>query len=107
MKKKTNKQNTNEFIKIRKTRKEEIAMILDDDASFSNTKKYISVYVKTAVDEKCAYLSKTKQKKLYEEIMADVPIAIERFLVNDRHKKADYKFSTYFSWYMAQHINKE
>lgn len=81
-------------------------MILNDDSSFSNTKKYIGVFVNAVIDEHCADLSKIKQKKLYEEIIVDVFIAVERYLANDNYKKSDYKFSTYFSWYMTKHINK-
>lgn len=96
----------NKFITISKNREEEIGMIKNDDTNFSNTKKYIGVLVKVAIEDKCSDLSKIKQKQLYEDIMADVPVAVERFVENERDKKVDYKFSTYFTWYIAQHINK-
>ncbi|MBU4224022.1 hypothetical protein KJ934_02275 [Patescibacteria group bacterium] len=86
-----------------KSKEEEIEILIKDDSIFSNTKKYISPLISNALDY--FILSEEKRSKLYVEILGDVPIAAERYLSSKKNIDASYKFSVYFAWYVAQHIN--
>lgn len=91
----------NEFIP--KTIKEEREIVLNDDAFFMQTKEYLKPFILSAIN--LFILPEETKTKIFWELVNDVPIAAQRFLKNDGHKK-NYKFSTYFGWYIAQRINK-
>ena len=88
---------------IPKTIKEDHEIISNDDPLFMQTKEYLKPLIWTAINT--FELPEETQTKLFWELVNDVPIAAQRFLEHNGLKK-DYKFSTYFSWYIGQRINK-
>jgi len=88
---------------IAKTIKQERKIVSNDDPLFIQTKEYLKPLIWTAMNT--FKLSKETKTKLFWELVNDVPIAAKRFLENNGLKK-DYKFSTYFGWYIGQRINK-
>jgi len=85
-----------------KTAEKERKTVLNDDPLFMQTKEYLKPLIWTAINT--FELSKETQTKLFWKLVNDVPIAAQRFLKGDGLKK-DYKFSTYFGWYIGQRIN--
>lgn len=86
-----------------KSKEEEIEILIKDDSVFSNTKNYISSLISDALGH--FILPEEERSKLHVEILGDVPIAAERYLSSEKNIDTSYKFSVYFAWYVAQHIN--
>lgn len=85
-------------------RQKQIRILLSDDESFSTTKEYLKPLILKSLSH--FELTGAQHQSLLNQLLGDVRIAANRYLGTDRHIDADYKFSTYFTWYIAQRINK-
>lgn len=88
---------------IRRPLKEERALLRDPTGDFNELKEYLSPLIQQAVDR--ARLDREVAYQLKEEILSDVAIAVRNFLSHDRDKE-EAPFSVYFTWYIAQRINR-
>jgi hypothetical protein len=82
---------------------QEQKLVLNDDEFFTQTKNYLKPLILSSID--LFDLSENAANELFWKTMNDIPIAAKRFLGRNKTKK-DYKFSTYFSWYIKERINK-
>ena len=84
------------------SRKYEILLLQKNDPEFKELKKYLEPYIKDIL----AHFSMTQKTYniLYKQLMDDIPVAAEHFL-NGKSMDADYKFSTYFGWYISERLN--
>lgn len=89
-----------------KTAQEEYGLISNDDDNFTQTKRYLEPLISQIIN-RYNLPKETYQKLNRDLIFIDIPIAIKRFLNNENNKKEGVKFSTYFTWYIAQRINPE
>lgn len=87
-----------------KSREDELSILLNDDPDFRNTKNYLDALILAALNR--FEFSLKKRNQLRKELLQEVPVAAERFLSGDQNQR-DFKFSTYFTWYIAQKINKQ
>ncbi len=80
----------------------EMSLLQKNDPEFEELKKYLKPYIEDAL----ALFSMPKKIYgiLYEKLMGDIPVAAKRFLEN-KSMDTDYKFSSYFGWYIGQRIN--
>jgi hypothetical protein len=85
-------------------RAEELSLLLDDDTRFTKTKQYLDNLIMDALDH--FDLSTEQLIKLREELSNDIPVAAKRFLGSEKSMSATYKFSTYFTWYIADRVNR-
>lgn len=82
--------------------KYELSLIMRND-SYLSLKKYLEFFL-----EKSFELKEIPQKRTVEIkgiLWGKLPIIVERYLESESRKKK-VKFSVYFSWYLAQEINK-
>lgn len=86
-----------------KTKHEEFELLLQNN-EFSELKKYLSPLILGAL--KKFSFKKQKLDRIYNELINDVPIAVSRYLGNKKNIESDYKFSTYFTWYISERIKK-
>jgi hypothetical protein len=84
------------------SKKEELALLQNDSEDWRNTKLYLDKLIRTALNG--FILDDHTSQRLHTELLNDVPIAVQRFLVNKAYEK-NYSFATYFTWYIAQRIN--
>jgi hypothetical protein len=89
-----------------KTIKGEYKLIVDDDKEFfMQTKEYLKPLILSILSY--FELRPEIKTKLFWECVNDVPFAAKKYLENKNTKsKRDYKFSTYFTWFISQRINK-
>ncbi len=90
-----------------KTPREEIELILSDKGDFKIVEQYLEPLVKGAIRNRKFGFTQDIEKSLFEEIMSDIPIAIERFISSKNSTKENAKFSVYFTWYIGERINAE
>ena len=90
-----------------KTISEDWDIVLNDDVDFSKTKEYLDPLILVALNKFKSKLSKEKSETLHNQLLNDIPIAAKRFIANKDKENREFKFSTYFSWYIAQRINPE
>ncbi len=88
---------------IVKSREEEIEILLNDTDDFQNTKKYLSPLIRYAIG--LFEINLDQSKELYYLLISDVEQAATNFLASKKSANADYKFSTYFGWYISERIN--
>ncbi|HEV2694765.1 MAG TPA: hypothetical protein VG347_17855 [Verrucomicrobiae bacterium] len=81
----------------------ELSLLLKTEGNFKALDNYLDAYIKTALDG--FEMPQHIHDALYRELHEDVPVAAERYLKSDAREK-DYKFSTYFSWYVSERLNK-
>lgn len=88
-----------------KAAQEEYSLISGDDDNFTQTKRYLEPLISQTINH---YQLPTEVcHKLNRDLLfIDIPIAAKRFIAN-KEKNEDFKFSTYFTWYIAQRINPE
>jgi len=87
-----------------KDKDEEINILLHDDFNFTATQDYLNDLI---IDILNRYnLPEDIYNRMHQELLSDIPVAAKRFLENDR-KNEEYKFSTYFGWYIGQRLNPE
>jgi DNA-directed RNA polymerase sigma subunit (sigma70/sigma32) len=85
-------------------RAEELKILLNDNADFSETKQYLDSLIKDALER--FQLSDEQLIQLHHELLEEVSVAARRFLSSKTSMNADYKFSTYFTWYIAERVNR-
>ncbi len=81
----------------------ELDLLLNDDIQFSRTKQYLDDLVTDALNR--FDLREDQFTELRQQLLNDVPIAAERFLGSEKSMNATYRFSTYFTWYIAERVN--
>ena len=81
----------------------EVSLIKTNDSDVKKMKEYVITLIKSALGH--FLMSKETYNKLYKEMMSDILVAAERFLKSGGQDK-DYKFSTYYSWYISQRIEQ-
>lgn len=93
---------TNKFIP--KSKMAEFKMLLADDDSYTQTKTYLAPRIELALNK--FEFSDEAHKDLVNKLEQDIEIAAKRFLKNKKNwETLPYRFSTYFSWYIAQRVN--
>jgi hypothetical protein len=85
-------------------RAEEIDILLNDDDEFNATKLYLDSLIMDALSR--FQLSDEQLTQLHRQLLDDIPIAARRFLGSEKSMSADYQFCTYFTWYIAERVNK-
>jgi hypothetical protein len=85
-------------------REQELLILLNDDDSFTNTKHYLDALILQALSH--FKFTREQHDTLHHQLVNDVPLAASRFLNNERNIDADFKFCTYFTWYISERINK-
>ena len=78
-------------------------LLLHDTANFSRTQHYLEPLIDDALSK--FEFTSAQQRSLRRELLADIAVAARRFLNSSKSTEADYKFCTYFSWYIAQRIS--
>ena len=79
-------------------------MLLTDDGDYTKTKKYLAPLIQQALYK--FEFSPETSLDLTKKLLQDIEIAAQRFLGNRKNwDGVPYKFSVYFSWYIAQRIN--
>ena len=76
---------------------QEREILIKDDETFSNTKQYLEPLILSAlqrIDEE------GRRNKAFQNLITQVPIAARRYL--DNRLDSDYRFSTYFTWYIHE-----
>ncbi len=81
----------------------ELSLLLNADGEFKELNDYLDAYIKIALGG--FEMPQETYNTLYRELREDIHIAAERYLRSDAREK-DYKFSTYFSWYVSERLNK-
>ncbi len=83
-------------------REYELSLLQKNDPSFEELKKYLKPYIEDAL----AFFLMPKETYdiLYKKLIDDIPTAAKRFL-DGESLSADYKFSTYFGWYISERLN--
>lgn len=89
-----------------KTTEEEYELVSNDDYNFTQTKRYLEPLISQIIN-RYKLPEKIYQKLNRDLIFIDIPTAAKRFLGNEVNKKENIKFSTYFTWYIAQRLNPE
>lgn len=87
-----------------KSKSKDHSIVFNDDYNFSKTKEYLDPLILYALDK--SGLNKEKYEILHKQLLNDIPVAAKRFIAN-KEKNKEFKFSTYFGWYIAQRINPE
>jgi hypothetical protein len=89
--------------KFPQTKEYELSLLLAGDPEFKELREYIDAFIKAAL--KKFEMTQSEYNELYTQLTADIRIAAERFL-NYQGEKKEYKFSTYYSWYLSERLNK-
>jgi hypothetical protein len=87
-----------------KDKEYELSLLLKADPEFRELSEYLDVYIKLVLGK--FEMPQEIFERLYLELHGDIPVAAEKYLQSDARKK-DYKFSTYFSWYISERLNKQ
>lgn len=85
-------------------REEELDILLSDDEQFNKTKQYLDSLILDVLSR--FNLSDEKVAQLHQQLLDDVPVAARRFLDSEQSMSATYKFCTYFTWYIAERVNR-
>jgi len=80
----------------------ELALILEG-GDYLNLKKYLSNYLNIVFTETTT--SESDSEIIKDNLFNKLPVIIERFMNGDGPNK-EYKFSSYFSWYISQELEK-
>lgn len=84
-------------------REEEIALLRSDDRNFGRAREYLAPLIRAAAER----LDKPKeQESLQSELDGVVAVAAKRFLAQPKNIDARYKFSAYFTWYIAEALKR-
>jgi hypothetical protein len=75
--------------------------LLKKGAPFDDLRSYLRPYLRSAIEG--THVIEAEQDRLLRELDAEVTVAAERYLASDATKQ-DYKFSTYFGWYLSQRL---
>ncbi len=89
---------------VPKTREEEMLILQADTVDFEHTAEYIKPLIEKVLSR--FEMEDSVYKMLYADLADDVKIAATRFLGNEESMNADYKFCTYFSWYISHEIDE-
>jgi hypothetical protein len=89
---------------VPRLREEELALLQGDTPDFQDTQAYLTPLIEGALA--LFAFSETDYRSLREELLSTVPIAARRFLENPKNLAASYKFSTYFTWYISQAVDR-
>ncbi|MDQ3808069.1 MAG: hypothetical protein M3298_07880 [Thermoproteota archaeon] len=85
-------------------RAEELDLLINDDDEFAKTKQYLGNLIADALNR--FDLHTDQLTELHQQLLDDVPVAAKRFLGSEKSMNASYKFSTYFTWYIAERVNR-
>lgn len=80
----------------------EIALITSDDDHFARTRTYLAPLIANAAKR---VTDPAERHRVLIELDRLVAVAAQRFLANPKNLSENYKFSTYFTWYIAQVVN--
>ncbi|HEV2693333.1 MAG TPA: hypothetical protein VG347_10605 [Verrucomicrobiae bacterium] len=81
----------------------ELSLLLDPAPGFKKLKEYLDSYIKLALDK--FVLSQDTYDRICLELHEDISVAADKYLKSKSREKS-YKFSTYFSWYLSERVNK-
>ncbi len=83
---------------------EEMMILSMDTPAFTKTREYLKPLIEQVVQH---HLPKARQAETIDLLIADVAIAAECFCEKYSLSNAPYKFSTYFTWYIEQRVNRK
>lgn len=73
-----------------------------DDSVFTRTRRYLKPLILQAAER-----IDPSRRTIFIATMTDqVGIAAARFLANPTNRRGSYKFSTYFTWYISEQLNR-
>ena len=87
-----------------KSREEELDILVNDDKDFTNTIEYLRGLIYKIM--KKYNLNEEDEEKNYKKIIEFLPKIVNNYLSKGEEKR-DYKFSTYFTWWAKEIIEKE
>ncbi|KKR91278.1 MAG: hypothetical protein UU42_C0016G0012 [Candidatus Woesebacteria bacterium GW2011_GWA1_41_13b] len=91
-----------EVIQFPQSKDYELALILEG-GDYLNLKNYLSNYLKIVFSE--TNTNKPDSEVIRDNLFNKLPVIIERFMSGGGPNK-DYKFSSYFSWYISQELER-
>lgn len=81
---------------------EERRMLLDDDARYHQTRRYLHPLVQRAV---AGFVPPGRQRdESVTSLLDQIPVAAQRYLA--REGRADIRFSVYFTWYIHEYARR-
>src|ERR1035437_7781811 len=89
--------------KFPQSKEYELMLVQSPDPEKRELREYLDQYIKRALAK--FEMTKTTYAELHGQLIEDINVAAERFLKN-RDDTEQYKFSTYFSWYLKERLNK-
>jgi hypothetical protein len=81
----------------------ELTLVQSPDPKKRELREYLDQYIKRALAK--FEMTKKTYAQLHGQLIKDIKVAAERFLKN-RDGTEQYKFSTYFSWYLKERLNR-
>jgi hypothetical protein len=90
-----------------KSPREELDIILSDKGDFQVVRAYLEPLIKNSIHKKKFSFNEVIEKRLFEEIVSDIPVALDKFLAGKNATEKGMSFSVYFTWYIGEHINAE
>ncbi|MCX6739300.1 MAG: hypothetical protein NT098_04620 [Candidatus Parcubacteria bacterium] len=89
---------------VPKTREEEMLILQADTVDFEHIAEYLKPLIEKVLSR--FEMEDSVCKMLHDDSVDDVKIAATRFLRSEESMNADYKFCTYFSWYIHHEIDE-
>jgi hypothetical protein len=83
---------------------EELQLLLSDNPKFQNTVKYVDLLIEEVLDR--FEMTSEQRNELHGRLTLDVTIAAVRYLHNKRDITGAYPFSTYFTWYITDRLER-
>jgi hypothetical protein len=83
---------------------EELALLNRDTPGFPHTQAYLEPLIESILD-RCG-LTGLQREKSRRLLLDDVVLAAGRFLSDPKNLSGEYKFSTYFTWYVGERLNR-
>lgn len=87
-----------------KTKEEERGILFSDDSNFTKTKEYLGPLIEVVLDK--FTFGEMDYRAIYNNLIDLVPWAAGKFLGNKKNLEANYKFSTYFTWYIKEELQR-
>ena len=87
-----------------RSRDAEIKLLQSDLADFPNTRRYLEPLIEDALT--LFSFDEFDYVRVRSELWNLIPLAAERFLANPVNISADYRFSTYFGWYISKTVDR-
>lgn len=86
------------------SKEEELSILLNDDENFTNTEGYLKGLIYKIMGK--YNLNKKDEGEIYKKVVEALRTAANIYITKKHYEKG-YKFSTYFTWWVKEAIEKE